>query len=147
MALTSTIYTYFPTNAFKKLVSDMSAEATTIKCALLTSSYTPNMDTHESYNNVSTYEVTGVGYTATGAEITTKTLTLGTGTVVFDGADVQWTTSTITARYGFVYDSTPAGATDKKAILLVDFGENYSTTAATFKIVWNASGLFSVTVS
>ncbi len=147
MALTSTIYTYFPSNAFKKLVNDMSAGGTAIKCALLTSAYTPNMDTHESYNDVSTYEVTGVGYTTTGAEITSKTLTLGAGTVAFDGADVQWTTSTITARYAFVYDDTTAGATNKKAILLVDFGTDYSTTAATFKIVWNASGLFSVTVT
>lgn len=147
MAITATVYTYFPLNSFKKLVNDLSSAGTTVKCALIANTYTPNMDTHESYNDVSAYETTGVGYTVGGGTVASKTLTVGTATVTFDGADVEWSTSTMTARYAFLYDDTTAGATNKKAILLVDFGEDKSTVAATFKISWNASGIFTATVS
>jgi hypothetical protein len=146
MAISSTLYTYFLVNCMRKLVSDMASGSTTVKCALLTSSYTPDMDTHASYNDASTYEVVGEGYTATGAEIGSKSLTLDTGVVTFDGADVSWAASTITARYAFIYDDTPSGATNKKAIMLVDFGENKSTVASTFQLVFSASGILTMEV-
>ncbi len=147
MAISATIYTYFPLNCFNKLVNDLDAAGTTVKCALLTSSYTPSMQTHASWNDVSTYDVEGEGYTAGGKALTSKTLTLSTDKITFDAVDVEWTTATITARYAFLYDDTETGATDKKAILLVDFGEDKSTVAATFKLVWSADGIFTTEIT
>lgn len=46
----------------------------TIKVALLTSSYTPNYDTHDFFDDI-TNEVTGTGYTAGGATLGSKTVT------------------------------------------------------------------------
>lgn len=46
----------------------------TIKAALLSSSYTPALDTHETYSDL-TNEVTGTGYSAGGATLATKTIT------------------------------------------------------------------------
>ena len=146
MAVTSTIYTYFPLNCMKQLVNDISLGGTTVKCALLTSAYTPSMDVHASYNDVSTHEVVGTGYTIAGAALTSKALTVDTAKITFDAADVSWTTSTLTARYAFIYDATEAGATDKKAILLINFGEDKSTVASTFQLVFNASGILTATI-
>ena len=86
----------------------------TIKVALATSTYTPNVDTHDFFNDM-TNEVTGTGYTAGGATLGSKTSTYDTASdqIRLDAADVQWTTSTITARYGVVwYDTAGASTTD-----------------------------------
>lgn len=46
----------------------------TIKAALTTSAYTPNLDTHETFADV-TNEITGTGYTAGGVALASKTIT------------------------------------------------------------------------
>lgn len=56
----------------------------TLKCMLLTSSYTPNLDTHK-YKSDLTNEITGTGYTAGGA-------TLGSPTLTYTAAD-SWATA------------------------------------------------------
>jgi hypothetical protein len=49
----------------------------TIKVALTTSTYVPDIDVHDFFNDV-TNEVTGTGYTAGGATLATPTLTYDT---------------------------------------------------------------------
>lgn len=46
----------------------------TIKIALLGAGYTPNLDTHEFFSDVSAQEVSGAGYTAGGATLASKTI-------------------------------------------------------------------------
>jgi hypothetical protein len=46
----------------------------TIKVALTTSTYTPNLDTHDYFDDI-TNEITGTGYTAGGATLASKTIT------------------------------------------------------------------------
>lgn len=146
MATTAYIYDNFPLNLMSKLVADMSSASSTIKVALCSSSYTPNQASHTSFNDI-TDEITGVGYTAGGAEITNKTLTATTRTVTFDGNDVSWTNASLTARYAVVYDASSNGATNQKLIGYLDFGQDYSSNAAVFSVVWNTSGILTWTVS
>ncbi len=55
---------------------------------------------------------------------------------------VEWTGSTITsARYAVIYDDD---LTNKPLICAIDFGGDFSTTSGTFKITWNASGIFTL---
>ncbi len=114
----------------------------TIKFAMYTNSLTPNFSTDVGYNAApyTSNEVSGTGYTAGGPTIGSKTLTESpTGTMMFDGADVSLTTSTITnAKGGLLYSDT---LTNKNGILFVNFGADYSTTAGTFAITWSASGI------
>ena len=146
MAVSVKFYGQFPLLAFEKLITDMAGAGTTIKCALLTNLYTFNQDTHTSYNDL-TNEVTGVGYTAGGMALTTKVLTYTPKTVTWNADPVNWPTSTITARYAVLYDDTPSGATNKKLILCIDFGEDRSTSGTTFTIAWNALGIFSASMA
>jgi len=120
----------------------------TVNVAMFSNSVTPNFSTDTAYG-VAPYnanEVSGTGYTAGGAALASKTLTESpTGTIMFDAADVAWSTSTITnARCALVYDNTLAG---KNAIALVNFGADYSTTAGTFTIQWATSGIFTLDVT
>lgn len=113
----------------------------TIKVALVTSSYTPDLDTHDFFNDV-TNEVSGTGYTAGGATLGSQTLTLDTTNdrLVFDGADTTWTTSTITARAAVVYKSTGTASTSD-LICYVDFTTDRSSDGGTFQITWHANGI------
>lgn len=146
MAVTAKCYGNMPLNALKALLTDLNAAGTAIKCMLCTSSYTPDQDTHESKADI-TNEVTGTGYTAGGATLATKAVTYSSRVTKFDADDVQWASSTITARYAVLYDDTPAAAADKKLLLWVDFGADKSSENGTFKIQWAAGGIFTVTVA
>lgn len=124
-------------------------DSDTIKVMLLSSSYTPNQDTHDYLDDVSTYQVTGTGYTAGGATLTSKTVTYdaATNTTVLDAADVTWASSTITARYAVVYDDTPASNATKPLIGYVDLVSDQASNNGNFTIEWDASGIMRITVA
>ena len=71
---------------------------------LVTSTYTPDKDTHDFRNDV-TNEVTGTGYTADGMAVTVTVAAVDTTNdrVVLTFASHAWTTSTITARAEVIY--------------------------------------------
>jgi len=116
----------------------------TIKVALVTSAYTPNQDTHEDFADV-TNEVSGTGYTAGGATLASKAVTVDTtdNEGVFDAADVTWSSSTITARGAVLYYSTGTAATSL-LICYLDFGSDQSSSAGDFTIAWNAEGILNL---
>jgi hypothetical protein len=127
---------------------EIDIDSDTIKVMLCTSTYTPDQDAHQ-YKSSVTNEVSGTGYTAGGATLgsPSATYTGGTNTFAFDGADTSWTTSTITARYAVIYDSTPASDATRPLIGYVDFGSDQSSSASTFTIVWDSAGILTVTVA
>jgi hypothetical protein len=114
----------------------------TIKVAMTTSSYTPDGDAHDNFDDI-TNEVSGTGYSAGGETLASKSFTQDNtnNRGVFDADDVTWTSSTITnARYAIIYKSTGTASTSR-LIALVDFGSNFSSSSSTFRIQWNASGI------
>jgi hypothetical protein len=119
----------------------------TIKCSLHTSTYTPDIDAHDFFNDC-TNEITGTGYTAGGATLTASAPTYDTATdqVRLDAADTTWTTSTLTARIAIVYKSTGTASTSP-LISFVNFGADVSTTAGTFQITWDATGIFIIDIT
>jgi hypothetical protein len=132
----------------KALNKEVDFDSDTIKVALLTSSYTPNQDTHDYFNDVSSAEVTGTGYTAGGITLSSKTATYDSATnvIVLDAADVTWSSSTITARYAVVYDATGTASTSA-LIGYVDFGSDQSSTNGNFTITWDSTGIVRITVA
>lgn len=124
-----------------QLALDLDLE--THRVAMFTNSITPNFSTDTAYG-VSPYnanEVTGTGYTAGGALLTTTTVTESpTGTIMWDAADTSWASSTITnARCALAYADALAG---NNAILLINFGADYSTSNGTFQIQYASTGIF-----
>ena len=121
-------------------VIDLSSD--TIKVALCSSSYTPNVDTHDDYGDLSN-EVSGTGYTTGGAALANKTVTHNdTDNVgIFDADDLKWTTVTLTnIKWAVLYKDAVAEA-DKKLIAAIDLGAAQSPTGVDFQITWNADGI------
>lgn len=180
-------------------------DGSAIKCALVTSSYTPS-DSHEFFDtSVSASETSGTGYTAGGQTLASKQVTstlanswtsswaastaytagdivrpttgnghlylcvtggtsaaseptwptvaynqvtdntatwmeAGTAAIIWDAADPAWTSSTVTARYAVYYVAGTAGVSDY-LISYVDFGADESTTADTFTVVIDSTGI------
>lgn len=142
----SKLYGNFLKQALNK---EIDWDTDTIKVALLSSSYTPNQDTHDYYDDVVGSQVTGTGYTTGGITLTSKTSTYdGTNNVlVLDAADVTWSSSTITARYAVIYNDSGASNATKPLIGYVDFGSDQSSTNGNFTITWDSTGIVRITVA
>ena len=124
-----------------QLAIDLDLE--THKVAMFTNTITPNFSTDTAYA-VAPYnanEVSGTGYTAGGTVLTTTALSESpTGSIMYDAADTSWAASTITnARCALIYAEALAG---NNALVLVNFGADYSTSSGTFTIQWAAAGIF-----
>lgn len=72
---------------------------------------------------------------------------IGSSINAFDAADASWSSSTLTARYAVVYDSSPASDATRPLIGYLDFGSDVSSTASTFTVVWDSRGLFAFPVA
>jgi hypothetical protein len=94
-------------------------------------------------------EVTNAnGYTTGGATLANVAVTtVTTNDAKFDADDASWsaTGSGITASYAILYNDTD---TDDPPVAFIDFGTSESAgTGTNFLIVWNASGIFTWTVT
>lgn len=120
-----------------------------IRVMLVTSSYTPNQDTHDYLDDVQAYEATGTGYTANGQALASKTLTYdaANNVLVLDAADVTWAASTVTARYAVIFDNTGASAAAKPLIAYVDLLSDQASNNGNFVIEWDASGILRQTIA
>lgn len=114
-----------------------------IKVALLTSSWTPDRAANHVFSDISANEVSGAGYTSGGATLASATQGLSSHVLKLDGDDTSWTSSTITARYAAIYDTSVSN----KLLGYVDFGSDVTSTAATFTIAWDSAGIFTITLS
>lgn len=117
--------------------------ADTLKIALYTNSITPNYDTDTSYS--ATNEVSGTGYTAGGVALANDTITVSSGTLIYDADDSSWTTSTFSAvRAGRIYDDTITTPTADPLICTINFGADFAVTAGTFTIQYAAGGVWAI---
>ena len=127
---------------------EIDIDSDALKVMLCTSTYTPDQDNHR-YKSDVTNEVTGTGYTAGGVTLTSVTITYtgATNILAIDANDVSWTSATFTARYAVVYDSTPSTDATRPLIGYIDFGSDQSPAAGTLSIVFDSTGIATVTVS
>jgi hypothetical protein len=106
----------------------------TFKIMLVSSSYTPNKDTHDRRDDV-TNEVTGTGYSTGGSTIAcTVTKDTGNDKVTLQFASTSWASSTITARAAVVYKSRGGASSADELVFYNDFDADVSTTNGTFTV-------------
>lgn len=133
-------------NNFKKdlMNGSFALASDTIKIALVTSSYTPDQDSHDNFDDV-TNEVTGTGYTAGGATLGSAAVTVDNtdNEGVFDAADATWAAASITARAAVIYKSTGVASTSK-LICYLDFGTNITSSNDTFTVQFDAEGIINI---
>lgn len=122
-------------NSFKQelLGGTHDLDTDTIKIALYTSSATLGAST-TAYTTSN--EVTGsAGYTAGGNTLAGATISLSGSTAIVDFTDTTWSSATITARGALIYNSSKSD----KAIAVLDFGSDKSSTNGDFTVVFPAA--------
>ena len=149
MAVTAKMYASSMANFYGSSASGgspmaWSPSSDTIKCELCTISHTISQ-AHTVKGDL-TNEASGTGYTAGGATLTSLSQNTASLTMSFDADDVSWTTATFSAASAHLYDDTIATPV-KPLISYVDFGGTQTVTAGTLTIIWNASGVWSITVA
>ena len=131
-------------NNFKEQVMEGEFNLLTdvIKVALVTG-YTPDIDTHTAWADVSANEESGTGYTAGGETLGSVTVTQDdtNDRGVFDGADVTWTGLDVgTPSHAIMYDDTHASD------LLIAYWEvTTASNGGDYTLQWNASGIILLT--
>lgn len=122
-------------------------ETDTFKMMLCSSGYTPNQDTHQ-YKNQVTSEVTGTGYTAGGAVLSAVTLTYdaASNTLVLDASDVDWLNATITADWAVIYDNTPSSDATRPVVAFIALS-GLSSTSSTFHVGFDPTGVVALTAA
>lgn len=118
----------------------------TIKLTLHTSTYTPNQSTNEVKADATNELGTAGGYTAGGNTLGSKTYASSSLVTTFDAADSAWTGLSVTFRHGIIWDDTPTTPADP-LIMFVDTGGDQTLSSTDLSFVWNASGLFTITVA
>ena len=107
------------------------------KIALYTSSATLSAAT-TAYSTSN--EVSGTNYIAGGNTLTNVTPTTSSTTALTDFADTTWSSSTITARGALIYNSSTTAGTADRAVVVLDFGADKTSTSGDFTIQFPAAG-------
>ena len=134
-------------NSFKRdlMTGAIDLDTDTIRVMLVTATYAPDQDAHTKRSDI-TNEVTGTGYTAGGAAIANKTVTVDNtdNEGVFDGDDVTWATSTITARGAVLYKARGGASSADELLCYFDFTTDRVSTGGPFTIQWGAEGILNL---
>jgi len=108
--------------------------------------YTPNIDTHQVWADVSATEyTTASGYTAGGKTLGSKTVTQDNTNdrAAFDAADVTWTAlgalSPATPSHAILWNDTPTSPADPLVCYVV-LGTT-ATNGGDYTIAWHANGI------
>lgn len=113
----------------------------TLKIALTTSSYTPDVDAHDFFDDV-TNEVSVTGYTAGGQTVSTVTVSYDSANnrTEVDCADPEWTFSaSVSPAYAVLYKDT---GTDSTSPLVAYWELAGTAVSGTYTLTVDAEGLF-----
>lgn len=127
MSITSALCTSFKQEILVGTHNFTASSGNTFKLALYTSSATLNAST-TAYSTSN--EVSGTGYTAAGAALTSVTPTTSSTTAFCDFADLTFSSSSITANGALIYNDTQSD----KAVCSLAFGGDKQSTDGDFTI-------------
>jgi len=150
----SKIFSAFPTDSFNATEA-FNIDADNIKAALFDNTITPS----QTVASASTAYGAGVwasggvldasGWPAVGRQLLSVASGFSSNVYTFDAADTVSAnnTTTLTNAYGaLVYDDAMTTPVADQGLCYNYFGGANSVTAGTFTIVWNASGIFALTL-
>ena len=134
MAVTTAVCNSFKTEVLEA-EHDFGVSTQVYKIALYLTGATINKST-TSYGT--TRESSGTNYTAGGKKlaVASQLVTLETDTACVDFGNVSWETATITAKGAVIYNFS--SSTKKKAVCVLNFGGNKTSTAGTFTVQFPA---------
>jgi hypothetical protein len=131
MAITQAMCSSFKQELLVGTHNFTNSSGNTFKLALFTSSASLGAAT-TAYS--SSNEASGTNYSAGGNTLVNQTPTLDSTTAITDFSDSSWSSSTITARGGLIYNSSASN----KAVAVLDFGSDKSSSNGTFSVIFPA---------
>ena len=143
MAITQAVCTSFKqellqgihnfTNGSGGGTSTTTGSGNAFKIALYTSSASLGAST-TAYSG--TNEASGTGYSSGGNALTNVTPTTSSTTALTDFADTTWSSSSVTARGAVIYNSSTTGGSANRAVLVLNFGSDKSSSSGDFTITF-----------
>ena len=127
MAISSAICTSFKQEILVGTHNFTASSGNTFKIALYTSSASLGAGT-TAYTTSN--EISGTGYTAAGAALTSVTPTTSGTTAFCDFADVSFTSASFTANGALIYNDSQSD----KAVAVIAFGGDKTVSSGTFTI-------------
>ena len=127
MAISSAICTSFKQEILVGTHNFTASSGDTFKIALYTSSASLGAST-TAYSTSN--EISGTGYTAAGAPLTSVTPTTSGTTALCDFADVSFTSASFTANGALIYNDSQSD----KAVAVIAFGGDKTVSSGTFTI-------------
>lgn len=125
-------------------------EAVTVKLALATSSFTPNIDTTDFRDDFTANELAnGNGYTTGGVTLTSVTWSYDAASdqIRLDFDDPSWTfTASKTWRYGIIYIDTAGADSTDPVIAWLDWGAD-QTVNTPYTLTIDPAGLLYIDVT
>ena len=116
-------------------VHDFATAGDTFKLSLYTSSSTINNASTTIYTTSDEVADSG-SYSAGGGSLANQAVSSDGTTAIVDFDDLSFTSATITARYALIYNSTDSN----KAVCVLDFGSDQTSTSGTFTIQFPSAG-------
>lgn len=144
MAITVAFYGLTMEKIAEQVGADVNYLTGTVKLSLHTSTYAPNRDTDDFFNDATNELAGGTGYTAGGETLASKTITYDSASdqVRWDAADVTWPfTASKTWRYGVIYIDTAGAATTDPLYGLLSWDSD-QTVSTTYTLQWDPAGIF-----
>lgn len=122
-------------------------ESANVKLALLTKDYTPDLDLHDVWADVSNEVADGNGYTLGGKALTNSSVSRSGSVIKWDADDVVFLNLTKTFKYGLVYLDETVNSVVKPLILLIDFDDTSTTSDITvssinYAVEWHVDGIW-----
>lgn len=116
----------------------------TIKVSLHDSTYTPDKDSHDYFNDATNELATAGGYTAGGQQITTPTVTYDSATdeIRLDHDNPSWGSASFTARTAVWYKAKGGASSADPLIGYLPFGSDVTVASGTFSIAIDSTGAF-----
>ncbi len=116
-------------------VHDFATAGDTFKLSLYTSSSTINNASTTVYTTSDEVADSG-SYAAGGGSLANQAVSTDGTTAIVDFDDLSFTSATITARYALIYNSSDSN----KAVCILDFGTDQTSTSGTFTIQFPSAG-------
>lgn len=144
MPITVAFYGLTMEKIVEQVGNDVNYLTGTVKLSLHTSTYTPNRDTDDFFNDATGELSAGSGYNAGGETLSGKTITYDSASdeVRWDANDVTWNfTASKTWRYGVIYIDTAGGASTDPLYGLLSWDSD-QTVSTPYTLQWDPAGIF-----
>ena len=132
MAISQAMCTSFKQELLEGVHNFKNSGGSTFNLALYTSSASLGASTTD-YSTSN--EASGTNYSAGGSALTSVTPTSSGTTALCDFSDLTFSSATVTARGGLIYNTTTGGGSSTTdAVIVLDFGGDKTSTAGDFTI-------------